>query len=484
MERIERTQEELKIALAILSISSFRYNFRQRIISAYDLILYWRKAPRYYFVEALKGRVKSGAPFELLHDIEARVEDIKLTPLSRKAEFFLSGIFIPEISISVLVRRSEFKKVVEASVLVPGELICDSEIIELQDEKVSDFEGVHARSVLLNEIENCSEFYTRYPIFFGTDRLLESSRTVRFGGLRCDNQNISYGIADVSVPEVHTEGRLERPLFGRHTRKGNPNKHIVIHDADLLDVDAWLSKAKDYLNEMGMSGDYRKREGLLFIHGYNVSFNEALWRSAQFCHDLSFPGLMLCFSWASLGTARGYAADESTIDWSASNLKSYLTHVTEKLGLSAIHVVAHSMGNRALLTVLESWENKPGSTPISQVVLAAPDVDCDRFKQFARVFNEYEQVTLYASRYDRAIVASQLVHSYPRAGGANPPLVFDCLSTIDVSNSAGEMFGLGHSYVAEASKVFRDLFYVIRHRHKPHERVGVRKRDEGYWELI
>ncbi|WP_162868404.1 alpha/beta hydrolase, partial [Pseudomonas viridiflava] len=104
--------------------------------------------------------------------------------------------------------------------------------------------------------------------------------------------------------------------------------------------------------------------------------------------------LMLCFSWASLGSTTGYPADEATADWSAAHLKEYLTNVTENLGLTSLHIVAHSMGNRALLAVLEDWENKPGATAISQIILAAPDVDAKRFKQFGRVFNLYEQVTL------------------------------------------------------------------------------------------
>lgn len=102
---------------------------------------------------------------------------------------------------------------------------------------------------------------------------------------------------------------------------------------------------------------------------------------------------------------------------------------------------------------------------------------------FGRVFNLYEQVTLYVSRHDRTIAASQLVHSYPRAGGANRPLVIDHLSTIDVSSAGKDMFGLGHSYVAEVSKIFRDLFYIVRHRHKPDQRAGITKKEEGYWEL-
>ncbi|WP_122815444.1 alpha/beta fold hydrolase, partial [Pseudomonas viridiflava] len=111
----------------------------------------------------------------------------------------------------------------------------------------------------------------------------------------------------------------------------------------------WYDNAKSYLAKCSETST--SHEGLLFIHGYNVSIDAALWRSAQLCHDLKFPGLMLCFSWASLGSTTGYPADEATVDWSAAHLKEYLTNVTENLGLTSLHIVAHSMGNRALLAV-------------------------------------------------------------------------------------------------------------------------------------
>ncbi|MCP6082769.1 alpha/beta hydrolase, partial [Klebsiella pneumoniae] len=84
---------------------------------------------------------------------------------------------------------------------------------------------------------------------------------------------------------------------------------------------------------------------------------------------------------------------------------------------------------------------------------AAPDIDSDRFKQIGRVFNSYEQVTLYASKTDRAILASAKVHKNPRAGGADPMIVMNYLSAIDVSSAGKDMFGLGHSYFANKSKV-------------------------------
>ncbi|MFC5694511.1 alpha/beta hydrolase [Pseudomonas sp. GCM10022186] len=484
MKHTGRTSLELKIALAILNMNTSVRDPHKRLISSSQLILCWRNAPHGTFIETVESRIVGKAKHERFKVLIKRSQEIKITRHSKEVALILSGKQNREQSISSVVREPRFQRLVKNSFSAPSDLISEGRIRITSAPKDTDSHarlGDTPREVVHYSGVPAQNNYTTYTIFFGTDRLLESQRSVKFGGFRSDDK-VSYGVAKVSIPHIHKEGKLERPTFLFRILKDNPNKHIVVHTKALLDLEAWFESAKKQLATV-LDQQSNHKEGLLFIHGYNVGFEEALWRSAQLRHDLKFPGLMLCFSWASLGSTKGYPADEATVDWSASNLKEYLTNVTQNLGLSALHIVAHSMGNRALLAVLENWENKPGATPISQIILAAPDVDAKRFKQFGRVFNLYEQVTLYASRHDRAIAASQLVHSYPRAGGANPPLVMDHLSTIDVSSAGKDMFGLGHSYVAEVSKIFRDLFYIVRHRHKPDQRAGITKKEEGYWEL-
>ncbi|WP_265535437.1 alpha/beta hydrolase [Pseudomonas saponiphila] len=481
MKQPKRTLHELKIALAILRMNSIAGSARHRVISSSALFFCWRKSPPDTLIEVLRARISGRYAQDTFEDLIKRVEDIILGRRAPDVEAFLSARTPRGAGISSTIRNSEYKKALEDAVDIPEELLpaMESEMSSKTSAVGESFDYSSPNSYSRAPVQ---QIYTTYSIFYGTDRLQEPGRTVKFGGFRSDD-TITYGVAAVSIPHIHREGKLERPWLWPAQTKGNPNKHIVVHSNELMALDAWFTSAEEYLSHQGIGQDPSKKEGLLFVHGYNVGFDAALWRAAQLCHDLKFPGLMLCFSWASLGTPGGYPADEATVDWSAGNLRQYLTHVTEQLGLSALHIVAHSMGNRALLSVLENWKHKPGTTPIHQIILAAPDVDTSRFKQFGQVFDTFEQVTLYASRHDRAIAASRFVHSYPRAGDANPPLVMSSLSTVDVSVAGKDMFGLGHSYIANVSKVFRDLFYVVRHRHKPDQRAGIKKRDGGYWEL-
>ena len=54
---------------------------------------------------------------------------------------------------------------------------------------------------------------------------------------------------------------------------------------------------------------------LVFLHGYNVSFEEAALRAAQISCDLKFPGLSAFFSWPSQGTLGPFAYDMPEIDF-------------------------------------------------------------------------------------------------------------------------------------------------------------------------
>ena len=183
----------------------------------------------------------------------------------------------------------------------------------------------------------------------------------------------------------------------------------------------------------------------------------ARWRSSSY-----FAYLLVVSSWASAAKVSDYLKDSATVDWSTANLRQFMQVVMRELGLSKLHVVAHSMGNRALTRVLSDWVAEAGEAGVAQVVLAAPDVDTGLFRQLVASFKAVGQVTLYASRSDRAILASKTIHENPRAGDGDPPCVMQGVVTVDVTSAGEEMFGLGHSYFAQANGVFTDLYYLIR----------------------
>jgi esterase/lipase superfamily enzyme len=202
---------------------------------------------------------------------------------------------------------------------------------------------------------------------------------------------------------------------------------------------------------------------------------------------LQFPGLPILYSWPSEGAATRYTVDEANVGFTRPNLFAFLRLVRAKLGLSAVHVVAHSMGSRALAETLGAAVD-PTSSPecaaLRQVVFAAPDVDAETFQSLAEAFHgKAERVTLYASSKDKALRASKAVHKYRRAGDAGDDIVVvGIIDTVDAS--AVDTSFMGHSYYGDNRSVLTDLFTLIRRGAPPTERFGLmpRQTERGrYW---
>jgi esterase/lipase superfamily enzyme len=91
---------------------------------------------------------------------------------------------------------------------------------------------------------------------------------------------------------------------------------------------------------------------LVFIHGYRVSFADPLRSSALLAEELEFGGTPICCSWPSAGKYLGHGTDEDNVADSHYRLQDFLTKLHQKLNPIKIHLAAHSMGNRALMSTL------------------------------------------------------------------------------------------------------------------------------------
>jgi esterase/lipase superfamily enzyme len=203
--------------------------------------------------------------------------------------------------------------------------------------------------------------------------------------------------------------------------------------------------------------------------------------------DLKVSGATAFFSWPSQGTLRGYLADGAAIEASEEAITRFLVAFARDSGAEAVHVVAHSMGNRGLLRALQRLAadaELPAGVRFGQVFLAAPDVDRDLFLNLARLYPAFSaRTTLYASDADRAVATSAWVHASPRAGYFPPVTVaagVDRLDTIVVPDFDLDL--LGHGYFAQAEALLHDLFELVRHGTPPAHRQRL-VANGGHWEL-
>lgn len=298
------------------------------------------------------------------------------------------------------------------------------------------------------------------------------------------------GICNVTVPDKHERGVVERPSLLRFEFHEDQREHIVLTSAVELSDDQFRERLAQTVQASP------NRDLLVFIHGYNVGFESAVRRTAQISVDLPFDGVPVCYSWPSQGTLLGYPVDENNVAWTVNHLKQFLREIAEESGADSVNLVAHSMGNRALAAALQQMRyERPSSTapaddvpPFDRIVLAAPDVDADLFRRdLAPALVELaKQVTLYASSDDQALIASKTMHGYPRAGESGASIVVvPGVETIDVSGI--DLSLLGHSYYGDSESMLRDLYNVLYTRLPASQRTALIARPYGelhYWQLI
>jgi esterase/lipase superfamily enzyme len=315
-------------------------------------------------------------------------------------------------------------------------------------------------------------------LFYATDRApTGSGDTEDFYGGAYDS-TVRYGRLAVSIPPGHQVGELESPSVFRFEFREDPEKHVVLSSIEPLEPDDFFGQLRD---SIASSVD---REALVFIHGYNVSFHRAARRTAQLAYDLRFLGVPILYSWPSDGAFLRYAADEQDVRLTAPHLATFLKDVARRTGARRVHVVAHSMGSRALASALTEIGREVTQPLLDEVIFAAPDIDSREFREIVApgIVHVAERVTLYASSRDRALQVSRRLHDYPRAGDSGEELtVVEGVETIDASVIDTSL--LGHSYFADAFQLVGDLLAVIRDGLPPPERELLPRQKAGlpYW---
>jgi esterase/lipase superfamily enzyme len=328
-------------------------------------------------------------------------------------------------------------------------------------------------------------FATRIvPVMFATDRREAEQRNsicTKFLNGRNQGGQITYGIAEVSIPRGHRRGKLERPAFWKLQFREDSRKHVVILSCDKKDRASWRNIARARLKET------ESKAALIFIHGFGTSFDEAIRHAAQIGYDLQFAGLVTAFSWCSEAKRqiRSYAADISNARLSVERLIKFLHFLRTNVGATEISIIAHSMGNLVLIEALRKMKIR--EQKMREVVFAAPDYDADEFRQAAVDIREKaRRYTLYGSEQDVALRASKRMRKgNVRAGdGGNNVLVVGGVETIGASAVGGDLLGLKHSYFSSKKTLLSDLYYVIKHSLPPWQRdslISAQRDGFEYW---
>ena len=168
----------------------------------------------------------------------------------------------------------------------------------------------------------------------------------------------------------------------------------------------------------------KKRRVMVFVHGFNNRYEDAVYRFAQIIHDSGADVAPIVFTWPSRASIFDYAYDKESTNYSRDALEDLLQLLANDTSADEITIMAHSMGTWLAVEALRQMAIRDGavSPKIKNVILASPDLDIDVFgQQMVALRNKAPHFTIFVSQDDRALsVSRRLSGNIDRLGQIDP----------------------------------------------------------------
>ena len=236
---------------------------------------------------------------------------------------------------------------------------------------------------------------------------------------------------------------IENPGSGAMaaTSTGDPAQAFTLRNAEYLsDESEFLLRLNAALRRQPRGG----RQILLYIHGFNTRFPDAVLRAAQISNNVGLPNVPVVFSWASRGNIFDYAYDNNSALVARAELGRFLV-LLENSAAEKINVVAHSLGNMLFVESLIQLKLRGGAPKkgkIGLIFLASPDIDYDVFKsQLEQLGRPEVPYFILLSKDDQALgLSTAIAGGRPRLGDYSNPQELTALgaTVIDATDVAAQ----------------------------------------------
>ncbi|MGN7715122.1 alpha/beta hydrolase [Agrobacterium radiobacter] len=207
------------------------------------------------------------------------------------------------------------------------------------------------------------------------------------------------------------------------------------------------------------------RRVMIFVHGFNNTYEAAVYRFTQIVHDSGADVAPLIFTWPSRASVFDYNYDKESTNYSRDALEEVLRQTADNPAVGEITIMAHSMGSWLTVEALRQMAIRDGrvASKIKNVILASPDLDVDVFgKQWQSMGKKRPNMTIFVSRDDRALSLSRRISgNIDRLGQIDPSvepykseLEKSGITIIDLTAlKSGD--GLNHGKFAESPEVVK-----------------------------
>ena len=348
----------------------------------------------------------------------------------------------------------------------------------------------------------------KVDIFYVTDRGAIFSETGKLTYDASRSHSLAYGVVSVIGNQSTEFGLIEPIEIGRFPRTPyaiqetpmgvrRADDAIVAHERSVFEIQSELGKK---LNST------KRKEVIIFIHGYHNTFDDAIKSTSQLCDSFGVNEYVcVSLSWPAGGTQGillGYNFDRESGEFAVADIRKAIRVISGTHQLKHIHLIAHSRGTDVLASALqqlmiEAYGSKQtigDKYKIANIILAAPDIDVDvassklavllsdpdfsyggKINQKAILNRGNTQTTIYTSQGDKALaISNKLFGGQFRLGMLaahlddkileNTPKVGNNLDLISVESDGGEF--LGHSYFLANNHVRNDIVSLIRDHQK------------------
>ncbi|SDI79893.1 Esterase/lipase superfamily enzyme [Lutimaribacter saemankumensis] len=245
-----------------------------------------------------------------------------------------------------------------------------------------------------------------------------------FGSERA--KELSFSTVSISVPPEHEPGKVRAGLARPDPRR----EFTVAARTDLKDDGAFIQRIRDRLLKLPAG----EREITVFVHGYNNSYLDGVYRMAQLYHDLDLPGVPVHYSWPSAANPLGYTYDRDSVLYARDGLERMLFDL-RKAGARRIILVGHSLGTMLVMETLrqiEIREPRWAENALGGVILISPDLDVEVFEmQASRIAELPQPFAIFVNSRDRALALSSRINgASARLGNLTDP---DALAELPVT---------------------------------------------------
>jgi esterase/lipase superfamily enzyme len=170
-------------------------------------------------------------------------------------------------------------------------------------------------------------------------------------------------------------------------------------------------------------GQANGRDVLMYVHGYNQTFENAALDAARLSDSIKFAGETMMFSWPSRARLLDYDYDRESAMWSRDALDQVIEDLMASPAIGRVNIVAHSVGTMVTTEALRQLYAKQGdyaADRIGAIVFASPDIDMDVFTgSIPKIGPLAPKITIITATNDRALAVSRWVNgSTSRVGAA------------------------------------------------------------------